>query len=116
MIDPVVMAVESWSGPLVLWTVDFGLIVIVFSMGLCIIRLVKGPHLADRAMAVDTFSLMLIVLVILATIRFQTLMFFDGILVLALLSFAGTVAMAQYIGRPHLGRQRESSQSAGTEQ
>ena len=116
MIDPVTLAVESWSGPLVLWTVDFGLIVIVFSMGLCIARLVKGPHLADRAMAVDTFALMLIGLVVLATIRFQTLMFFDGVLVLALLSFAGTVAMAQYIGRPHLKRRREPSRSAGAEQ
>ena len=104
-----VAVTPTWSDALVMGTVDVGIVVLVLAMGLCMVRLIKGPHLADRALAVDTFSLVLIGLVVLLTIRLKTLMFFDGILVLALLSFAGTVAMAQYIARPHLqNRQRPS--------
>jgi len=45
---------------------------------------------------------MLIGLVILLSIRLQTVAVIDGVLVRSLLGFAGTVAMAQYIARPHL--------------
>lgn len=101
----------TWHKLLVMGTVDVCLIAIIVSMLLCVMRLIRGPHLADRALSVDTFGLMLIGLVLLATIRFETLMFFDGVLVLALLSFAGTVAMAQFIGRPHLRRRSTSPQT-----
>ncbi len=82
-------------------TVDIGIALIVLSMFLCILRLLISKHLADRALAVDTLGVELIGLVILLGMRFETGVFIDGILVLSLLSFAGTVAMAQYIGRPH---------------
>ena len=103
------LAVErasDWTDKLVMAGVDVGIVVIAFAMLLCIIRLVRGPHLADRALAVDTLGLMLIGMVILLSMRLKTLMFFDSILVLSLLAFAGTVAMAQYIARPHLRRRK----------
>ena len=106
----------TWSDALVMGTVDVGIVVLVLAMGLCMVRLIKGPHLADRALAVDTFALVLIGLVVLLTIRLKTLMFFDGILVLALLSFAGTVAMAQYIARPHLQNRQQPSDLVRPEQ
>ena len=106
---------EDWSHKLVMATVDFGIVAIAAAMLMCILRLIIGPHLADRAMAVDTLGLTLIGLVILLTIRLQTLMFFDGVLVLALLSFAGMVAMAQYIARPHLRKMARSGESKGAQ-
>jgi len=92
----------TWHASLVIWVVNLGILAIVLGMFLCIYRLLLGPHLADRALAVDMLAIQLIGLVILATMRLGTLVYIDGILVLSLLSFAGTVAMAQYIGRPHL--------------
>ena len=86
---------------LVGYTVDFGLIVLAAGMLLCLYRLLKGPHMADRALAADTLAVHLIGLVLLVSVRSQVLIFLDGILVLSLLSFAGTVAAAQYIARPH---------------
>ena len=56
------------------------------------------------ALAVDVVAIQLIGLVILLSMYFGSLVLFDGVLVLSLLGFAGTVAMAQYIGRPHLKR------------
>ncbi len=95
---------QTWSHPIVMGAVDVGIVVIAVSMLLCVVRLVRGPHLADRALAVDTLGIMLIGLVILLSLRVHTLMYFDSVLVLALLAFVGTVAMAQYIARPHLKR------------
>lgn len=86
------------------WTVDVGIVVIMLGMVLCLYRLVRGPHLADRAVAIDTLSVQLIGMVVLLSIRIDTQTYFDGILILALLGFAGTVAMAQYIARPHIRR------------
>ena len=95
---------QTWSHPIVMGAVDVGIVVIALSILLCVVRLVRGPHLADRALAVDTLGIMLIGLVILLSLRVHTLMYFDSVLVLALLAFVGTVAMAQYIARPHLKR------------
>ena len=100
--------VGDWTDQLVIVGVDVGIVAITFAMLLCIVRLLRGPLLADRALAVDTLGLMLIGLVILLSMRLKTLMLFDSILVLSLLAFAGTVAMAQYIARPHL-KQRKAN-------
>ena len=90
-----------WHETLVVATVEFGIWTLVAGMLICIHRLLRGPHLADRAVAIDTMAVQLIGLVLLISIRLGTLVFFDGILVMSLLGFAGTVAIAQYIARPH---------------
>ncbi len=102
MITPMVAATQTWHGALVQWTEALAFFVIIAGMGICIFRLLRGPHLADRALAVDVVALQLVGLVIVQTLWYQSLVLFDGILVLSLLGFAGTVAMAQYIGRPHV--------------
>ena len=104
-------AASTWHGLLVEWTVEISIVCITLAMFFCVYRLLQGPHLTDRALAVDTLAVKLIGLVILLMIRSRTPWFLDGVLVLSLLSFAGTVAMAQHIARPHLtgkGRENES--------
>ena len=97
------------TGALVGYAIDFGIVVVVVGMGLCVGRLLRGPHLADRALSADALITHLMALVILFTIRTESLLMFDGVLVLALLGFVTTVAAAQYIVRPHLRRLREQS-------
>ncbi len=92
---------STFTRSLVGYAVDLGLLVLAVGMLLCLYHLLKGPHMADRALAADTLAIHLIGLVLLVSIRSQVLVFLDGILVLSLLSFAGTVAAAQYIARPH---------------
>ncbi len=105
------------TGVLVGYTIDFGIAVVFFGMALSLGRLLRGPHLADRALAADTLITHLMALVLLFTIRAQTLLLFDGVLVLALLGFVTTVAAAQYIARPHVRRLREQrhAMAAGDE-
>jgi len=89
----------SWSRLVVLGVVDIGVIVLGVAFVLCLWRLVKGPTLADRGIASDLLAMQVVGLAILLTIRFETLVYFDTALVVAILGFASTAAFAQYIGR-----------------
>src|SRR5690606_33964251 len=82
--------------------VDIGIVAVVAGMLLCIARLLRGPHLSDRAVAVDTITLHLVGLVVLLTMRIGRLVFFDGVLALSLLGFVSSVAMGQFIIRRRL--------------
>ena len=83
------------------------IVVIAIGMLVCIHMLIYRRHLAERALAVDTFGVLLVGLVVLYSILPPAKpIYMDGILVLLLLSFAGTVAIAQYIGRPHAKRKK----------
>jgi multicomponent K+:H+ antiporter subunit F len=100
------------TGTLVAYTVDFGIVVVFAGMVLCLMRILRGPHLADRALAADALMTHLVALVLLFTIRTETLLLFDGVLVLSLLGFVTTVAASQYIARPNVRRLREQAAAA----
>lgn len=66
---------------------------------LTFIRLTKGPTLPDRVIAIDLIGVLLVcLLVLMAGITVQQA-FLDVAMVVALISFVGTVAYAQYIER-----------------
>jgi multicomponent Na+:H+ antiporter subunit F len=67
--------------------------------GFTFIRLVKGPTLPDRVIAIDLIGvLMVCLLVVMAGMTAQRA-FLDVAMVVALISFVGTVAYARYIER-----------------
>ena len=79
--------------------VGSGIIVLAIGMGLCIYRLMRGPHLVDRVLAADVLSLQVVGLVVLLATETQRSLFLDAALVVAITGFASTLAFAQYIGR-----------------
>ena len=90
----------------------FGIFTMAGGIALCLLSIIRGPTLADRALAADVISIQLIGLVILLTIRSGSLLLIDGMLVLALLGFAGTIAAAQFIARPHVQKDLEAEEAA----
>lgn len=66
---------------------------------LCAYRALRGPSVADRVVAVDAASVMLIGLIVVGSIHLNETKYLDYVLVLAVLSFIGTVAYAKYIQR-----------------
>ncbi|MFG0328533.1 MAG: monovalent cation/H+ antiporter complex subunit F [Phycisphaerales bacterium] len=89
---------ESAAEPALMMIVDGGMVTITLGMALLIYRMWRGPHLADRVLAADALSLHVVGLVILLTIRLESLVFIDAALVVAIIGFASTLAFAQYIG------------------
>ena len=94
----------------VLW---IGTLTLVLGIAMCLVRIVRGPHHAERVLAADTLSLQVVGLVVLQTIYLQRDLYFDAVLAVAILGFASTVAFSQYIGaraKEKMGRQKEAGQ------
>ena len=78
--------------------VQIGVLVLVLGVLLCLYRMIKGPHLADRVLAGDTVAMLVAGLVVMLAIKYDSALFYDAALVVAILGFVSTVAFAQYIG------------------
>ena len=78
---------------------DFATLAIALAMVLCGIRLFRGPDMPDRILAFDTLYVKVVALVILLGVRWQTPMMFEAALIVAMLGFVGTVALARYLTR-----------------
>ena len=102
---PILLTVP-WHASLVDRTVEVGILVVALGVLACTVRVFRGPHMTDRAIALDTLAVHVVAFVILLTLRIDSLVLFDGALVLSLVGFAGTVAVSQYIMRPHRRRTR----------
>jgi len=77
--------------------IAFAAIGIAFA--LCLWRLVKGPDLPDRILALDTLYINSVALLILFGIRSGSTIYFEAALLIALMGFVGTVALARYLAR-----------------
>ena len=66
---------------------------------LTLIRLAKGPTLPDRVIAIDLIGVLLVCLLVLMAGVTAQQAFLDVAMVVALISFVGTVAYEQYIER-----------------
>lgn len=62
-------------------------------------RLARGPMLADRVLALDTLYVNTIALLVLFGIRHDTQAYFEAALIVALLGFVSTIALAKYLVR-----------------
>jgi multisubunit Na+/H+ antiporter MnhF subunit len=83
-------------------TTDFCLVLLFVSAGLCLYRLAIGPRAADRAVAFDTLSSILIGMICLLCIRRGSALYFDAVWILTLVGFLGSSAIARYLVRGRL--------------
>lgn len=72
-------------------------IIIVLSIVALLYRVVKGPSPSDRVIALDAIGIALICLVGLLSMLVDTNYFLEIILLLAILSFIGTIAFSKFI-------------------
>ena len=69
------------------------------SISACLYRVVKGPSMPDRVMALDTIGINLIAGVAILSVLLGTSAFLEVILLLGILSFIGTIAFSRFIER-----------------
>ncbi|MCH4827726.1 Na(+)/H(+) antiporter subunit F1 [Planococcus halocryophilus] len=62
-------------------------------------RLVKGPTIADRVVALDAIGIALVSIIALLSLIIETEFFLEVILLLSILSFIGTTAFAKFLER-----------------
>jgi multicomponent Na+:H+ antiporter subunit F len=78
-------------------TTTFVLGVMVVAAALTVWRLVRGPTLSDRVVALDMIGAFVVGAMLTIAIHFDSPVLLQPALALALLGFLGTVAFAQYI-------------------
>ncbi len=78
---------------------DFATGAVGLALLLCLWRLLRGPEAPDRVLALDTMYVNVVALVVLLGLRDGSSVYFEAALLIALLGFAGTVALARYLSR-----------------
>jgi multisubunit Na+/H+ antiporter MnhF subunit len=72
------------------------------SAGLCVHRLVVGPNVADRAVALDTLTMVFIGIVCSLSMLWASPLYFDAVWILTLVGFLGSAAIARYLEQGRL--------------
>ncbi|MDM7943924.1 MAG: K+/H+ antiporter subunit F [Hydrogenophaga sp.] len=78
---------------------NIALAAITVSLLLCGWRLLLGPEVTDRLLALDTLYLNTVALIVVLGLRWSTPLLFEAALLVAMLGFASTVALARYLSR-----------------
>jgi multicomponent K+:H+ antiporter subunit F len=72
---------------------------IALAVVLNVYRLIRGPDAPDRVLALDTLYINAIALILLLDIQLGTRLYLEAALLIAVMGFIGTVALAKYLKR-----------------
>ncbi|MDG1120848.1 MAG: K+/H+ antiporter subunit F [Glaciecola sp.] len=81
------------------YTVMLVAVMLCISLVLNLWRLIIGPHIVDRILALDTMYINSIALILLYGIFNQTPLYFEAALLIAMLGFVSSVAFGKYLLR-----------------
>jgi len=69
------------------------------TIAIAVIRIILGPSMPDRVIALDMIGVNLIAMIAVVSIMLKTKAFLEVILILGILSFVGTIAFSKFIER-----------------
>ena len=84
------------------YALGMSLLAITLSMLMCLYRLVIGPSIVDRLLALDTLFLNATGLIVVLGIYWVSTSLFEGALLVAMLGFVSTAALARYFTTGHV--------------
>ena len=74
-------------------------VLVLVSLLMNVWRILRGPELPDRILALDTLYINSIALIILLGLHNGSALYFEGALLIAMLGFVSTAALAKYLLR-----------------
>lgn len=77
---------------------------LLVAAALAILRLVIGPRAADRAIALDTITMVFIGVICILCMVWGSALYFDTVWILTLVGFLGSAAIGRYLERGRLFR------------
>jgi multicomponent K+:H+ antiporter subunit F len=77
----------------------FSFVLVAGAVVFSALRLLIGPSAADRILALDTLYINAIALLVLLGIQLASPLYFEAALLIALMGFVGTVALAKFLLR-----------------
>lgn len=81
------------------WSLNVAIVAVTLAVALCAVRLLRGPDATDRVLALDTLYMNAVALIVLLGMRWGTPLLFEAALIVAMLGFVSTVALARYLSR-----------------
>ncbi|MGH7035418.1 MAG: K+/H+ antiporter subunit F [Stellaceae bacterium] len=81
------------------WSVDAALVLLSFSMGCGAFRMLWGPRAEDRIVGFDSLYVSAMLLLLVLGIGSGRTLYFEAALMIALLGFVSTVALAKFLLR-----------------
>jgi len=83
--------------PFLAWCLEIAMIIHLAAFFLCVLRLLRGPTLPDRVVALDLFGVLAVAFIALFAMWDGQPVFLDAAIALALVAFLGTVACSRFI-------------------
>lgn len=74
-------------------------LIMAAALTLNLYRLLRGPDLVDRLLALDTMNVNTIILMLLIGISEKSDLYFEAAMLIALIGFVGTVAVTKFLLR-----------------
>jgi multicomponent K+:H+ antiporter subunit F len=87
------------SAAILLWSLGAAQLMLVAAMGCCAWRLVRGPRAQDRVLSLDALYVCAMLLILTFGIRTGGTLYFEAALVIALIGFISTAALAKFLMR-----------------
>ncbi len=75
------------------------MLLLIVSFGAALVRVVLGPSLPDRVIALDMAATIVVAMILTHCVQSGSSYYIPAAISIALLSFVGTVALALYIGK-----------------
>ena len=80
-------------------TISVTLVLYALAIAIGALRLVRGPHAHDRVLALDFLFVVVLLTMLVLAIRYESSMYFEAALLMALFGFVGSAAMAKFLLR-----------------
>ncbi|PPC97201.1 K+/H+ antiporter subunit F [Methylotenera mobilis] len=82
--------------------IPIAFVMIGLAMMLSLYRMVIGPDMTDRLLALDTLYINTVALIVLIGIDMNNSAYFESALLIAIMGFVGTVALSKYMLRGNI--------------
>ena len=87
------------TSPILSWALPLALLMLVLAMGCTLVRLLRGPTAQDRVLALDCMYLNAMLVMLVLGLLYDSTHYFEAALLMAILGFVGSVAMAKFLLR-----------------
>ena len=87
------------SATILSWSLLIGQILLGLAMAIAAFRIVRGPRAQDRIVSLDALYVNAMLLLLVFGIRTQSTLYFEAALVVSLLGFIATLALAKFVMR-----------------
>jgi multicomponent K+:H+ antiporter subunit F len=87
------------SSAILHWSLLLSQVLLALAMIAAASRMIRGPRAQDRILALDAFYVAAMLMLVLFGIRVGTAVYFEVALVIGILGFVSTVALAKFLMR-----------------